>query len=66
MMTARSQSRRRQDMLYTIAVILLVLWLVGLLTSYTMGGFVHLLLVIAIEVVLLRVIRGQKVLGTKN
>jgi len=53
-------------MLYTIAVILLVLWLVGLLTSYTMGGFVHLLLVIAIVVVLLRVIRGQKVLGTKN
>ena len=53
-------------MLYTIAVILLVLWLVGLLTSYTMGGLVHLLLVIAIVVVLLRVIRGQKVLGTKN
>jgi len=53
-------------MLYTIVVILLVLWLVGLLTSYTMGGLVHLLLVIAIVVVLLRVIRGQKVLGTKN
>lgn len=46
-------------MLETIAVILLVLWLVGLVTSYTLGGFIHLLLVIAIVVVLIRVIRGQ-------
>lgn len=45
-------------MLYTIAVVLIVLWLLGLVTSYTMGGFVHILLVIAIVVVLLRVIRG--------
>lgn len=45
-------------MLYTIAVIMLVLWLLGLITSYTMGGFIHVLLVIAIVVVLLRVIRG--------
>jgi hypothetical protein len=51
-------------MLYTIAVILLVLWLTGVVTSYTMGGFVHVLLVIAIVVVLLRVIRGQNVFGT--
>jgi hypothetical protein len=49
-------------MLYTIAVILIVLWLLGVITSYTMGGFVHILLVIAIVVVLIRVIRGQKVL----
>lgn len=47
-------------MLYTIAVILLVLWLVGLVTSYTLGGFLHLLLVIAIIVVLIRLIQGKK------
>ncbi len=47
-------------MLYTIAVILLVLWLIGLVTSYTLGGFVHLLLVIAIIVVLVRLIQGKK------
>jgi hypothetical protein len=46
-------------MLYTIAVILIVLWLLGLVTSYTMGGFVHVLLVIAVIVVLLRVINGN-------
>ena len=49
-------------MLYTIAVVLIILWLLGLVTSYTMGGFVHILLVIAIVVVLLRVISGRKVL----
>ena len=49
-------------MLYTIAVILLVLWGLGLVTSVTMGGFVHVLLVIAVVVVLLRVISGRKVL----
>lgn len=43
-------------MLYNIAVVLVILWLLGLVTSYTMGGFIHLLLVIAIVVVLLRVI----------
>ena len=47
-------------MLYTVAVILLVLWLLGLVTSYTIGGFIHVLLVIAIVVILLRVIGGQK------
>jgi len=47
-------------MLYTIAVILLVMWLLGLVTSYTMGGFIHLLLVLAIITVLLRVIQGRK------
>lgn len=45
-------------MLYTIAVVMLILWLLGLVTSYTMGGFIHILLVIAIVVVLLRIIRG--------
>jgi len=48
-------------MLWTIAVVLIVLWLLGLVTSYTMGGFIHVLLVIAIIVVLLRVIQGRKV-----
>ena len=43
-------------MLYTIAVIMIILWLLGLITSYTMGGFIHILLVIAIVVVLLRII----------
>ncbi len=47
-------------MLYTIAVVLLILWLLGLVTSYTIGGFIHVLLVIAIVVVLLRVISGRK------
>jgi hypothetical protein len=47
-------------MLYTIAVILVILWVLGLLTSYTMGGFIHILLVVAIIVVLVNVIRGRK------
>ena len=46
-------------MLYTIAIILLVLWLLGLVTSYTLGGFIHILLVIAIIMVLIRVINGE-------
>jgi hypothetical protein len=47
-------------MLWTILVILLVLWLLGLVTSYTLGGFIHILLVIAIVVVLIRVIQGRR------
>lgn len=46
-------------MLYTIAVVLVILWLLGMVTSYTIGGFIHILLVIAIVVVLLRVISGR-------
>ena len=49
-------------MLWTIAVILVILWLLGLVSSYTMGGFIHILLVIAIILVLLRVIQGRRVL----
>lgn len=49
-------------MLYTIAVILVVLWLLGLVTATTMGGFIHVLIVIAIIVVLLRIISGRKVI----
>jgi len=48
-------------MLYTIAVVLVLLWLAGLLTSYTMGGLIHALLVIAIVVILFRVITGRRV-----
>ena len=47
-------------MLYTIAVVLLILWLLGLVSSYTMGGFIHVLLVIAIVMVLVNFISGRK------
>lgn len=46
-------------MLYTIAVILLILWLLGVVTAYTVGGFIHVLLVIAIILILIRLIRGE-------
>jgi hypothetical protein len=49
-------------MLYTIAVVLIILWLLGLVTSYTLGGFIHILLVLAIVVVLVRIIQGRRVL----
>jgi hypothetical protein len=49
-------------MLETLVVILIVLWLLGLVTSYTMGGFIHALLVIAVIVILIRVLQGRKVL----
>jgi Family of unknown function (DUF5670) len=48
-------------MLYTIAIVLIVLWALGLVSSYTMGGLIHVLLVIAVVVILLRVISGRKV-----
>ncbi|HWU97218.1 MAG TPA: lmo0937 family membrane protein [Oxalicibacterium sp.] len=47
-------------MLYTIAVVLVILWLIGLVSSYTIGGFIHVLLVIAIVIVLLRIISGRR------
>jgi len=47
-------------MLWTVAVILLVLWAIGLVSSYTMGGFIHVLLVIAVVVVLINLIQGRK------
>ena len=49
------------DLLWTIAIILAVLWLLGMVSSYTIGGFIHLLLVLAIVVVLIRVIQGRRV-----
>jgi hypothetical protein len=46
-------------MLYTIAVILIILWLLGLVTSYTVGGFIHILLVVAVIMILVRLISGR-------
>jgi len=47
-------------MLWTIAVVLIILWLLGLVSSYTMGGFIHILLILAIVIVLIRVIQGRR------
>jgi hypothetical protein len=52
---------RRSTMLETIAIVLIVLWLLGFVSSYTMGGFIHALLVIAIVMILVRVIQGRRV-----
>ena len=60
---ARSGSKtngKEKHMLYTIAVVLLVLWLLGLVSSYTMGGFIHILLVVAVVMVLLNLISGRR------
>ncbi len=48
-------------MLYTIAVVLIVLWLLGLVTSYTMGGFIHILIVLAVILILVQVIQGRRI-----
>lgn len=48
-------------MLETIAIILIILWLLGLVSSYTMGGFIHILLVVAIVIILIRLIQGRRV-----
>jgi uncharacterized protein DUF5670 len=47
-------------MLYTIAIILVVLWLLGLVSSYTMGGFIHVLLVVAVVMIVLQLLRGRR------
>ncbi len=57
----RHEKERINTMLYIIAVVLLVLWLLGMLTAYTMGGFIYILLVIAIVMILVRVISGRRV-----
>lgn len=49
-------------MLSTIAIVLIILWLLGVVTSYTIGGFIHILLIVAIIMILIRLIKGQKVL----
>jgi hypothetical protein len=53
------KSGKEDPMLWTIAVILVILWLLGLVSSYTMGGFIHILLVLAIIVVLLNIFQGR-------
>jgi hypothetical protein len=61
---AKTEPKKRKVrivMLYTLAVVLIVLWLLGLITSTTMGGFIHALLVIAVVLVLLRIISGRRV-----
>jgi hypothetical protein len=55
-----SKIRKEVHMLWTIAVILIILWLLGLVSGYTMGNFIHILLVIAIVIVLVRVIQGRR------
>jgi hypothetical protein len=56
-----SKTRKEHPMLWTLALILLVLWALGLVSSYTMGGFIHLLLVVAVVVVLFRIIQGRRI-----
>ncbi len=56
----RSVAGEEIDMLWTIFVVLLVLWALGMVSSYTIGGFIHILLVIAIAVVLIRIIQGRR------
>jgi Family of unknown function (DUF5670) len=51
----------RNEMLETIAIVLVVMWVLGLVTSYTMGGFIHILLVLAVIVVLFRVLQGRRI-----
>ena len=59
--TSRPEMARKETpMLWTIFVILLVLWLLGLVTSYTLGGFIHILLVIAVIVIVIRLIQGRR------
>jgi len=53
---------KEEPMLWTIAVVLILLWLLGFVSNYTMGGFIHILLVVAIVVVLIRIIQGRKIL----
>jgi hypothetical protein len=54
------EEETKMDLLWTVAIILFILWLLGLVTSYTLGGFVHILLVLAIIVILIRVIQGRR------
>jgi hypothetical protein len=55
-----TEVRRRNKMLWTIALVLIVLWVLGLVSSYTMGGFIHALLVIAVIVIVIQIIQGRR------
>jgi hypothetical protein len=59
--TYLGQAERGTNMLEMIAVVLLILWVLGLVSSYTLGGFIHVLLVVAVIVILVRVIQGRSV-----
>jgi hypothetical protein len=61
-LTGKRNSEKVSFMLYTIAVVLVVLWLLGLVTSYTMGGFIHILLVVAVVMILVNLISGRRAL----
>jgi len=56
----QQQSTKENHMLYTLAVVLILLWLLGLVTSYTMGGFIHILLVVALIMVLVNFLSGRR------
>jgi mannose/fructose/N-acetylgalactosamine-specific phosphotransferase system component IID len=58
--TGKPNNEKVHPMLYTIAVVLLILWLLGLVSSYTLGGFIHILLVVAIVMVLVNLISGRR------
>jgi hypothetical protein len=58
---ARTRAAEEDIMLWTIAILLLVLWALGLVTSYTLGGFIHILIVAAVVLVLVRLIQGRRV-----
>jgi hypothetical protein len=60
--TEKSNYEKVHSMLYTIAVVLLVLWLLGLVTSYTLGGFIHILLVIALIMIVVNLLSGRRAL----
>jgi hypothetical protein len=60
---ANALGKEGKNMLWTIAVILFVLWALGLVSAYTMGGFVHILLVLALVVVVINVLQGRRALG---
>jgi hypothetical protein len=62
MRTRQPQFEKGLNMLWTIAVVLLVLWGLGFATSYTMGGFIHILLILAVVAVVIRLIQGRRVL----
>jgi hypothetical protein len=59
--TPTDSIEEKKLMLYTLAVILLILWLLGLVSSYTIGGFIHILLVVAVVMLLVQVIQGRRV-----
>jgi hypothetical protein len=61
LMFGLTRATEHSDMLWTIFVILLVLWLLGLVTSYTFGGFVHILLVLAVVVLVIRLLQGRRI-----